>query len=117
VFLPSDSQPAYSTLYEVSQTLQERISQPITSVPLCSRSVSDAIVSLAEMRRCSVILLGASREGLLKTVLHGNIPALIADQVDSTVLTLRAALTVNQLDITATHYSDALFTNFNQVDD
>ena len=117
VFLPSDSQPAYSTLYEVSQTLQERISQPITSVPLCSRSVSDAIISLAEMRRCSVILLGASREGLLKTVLHGNIPALIADQVDSTVLTLRAALTVNQLDITATHYSDALFTNFNQVDD
>ncbi|MGL5033906.1 MAG: CBS domain-containing protein, partial [Microcystaceae cyanobacterium] len=115
VFLPSELEPDYGELYDLSRSLEERIKQPITSVPLCARSVSDAIINLAEMRRCSVILLGASRENLLQNVLHGNIPALVTEQLDNTVLTLRAALNSHQLDMTLIRSSDALFTDFNAI--
>ena len=50
------------------------------------------MISLAESQHCDVILLGASREGLLQNVIHGNIPTMIASQVQSTVILVRGAL-------------------------
>lgn len=92
VYLPSDPDPDYQSLQEVVQTLENKIDKPITSIPICSRSVVDAITDLANAKQCDVVMLGASREGLLKNVIHGNIPETIAKNVDSTVILVRGSL-------------------------
>jgi CIC family chloride channel protein len=96
VYLPSDRPPNYDELQDLAERLQSQLPQTITPIPLCSRSVTDAIASLAAVRRCDVILIGSSKEGLLQNVLQGNIPTLIAEQVESTVLIFRSALSSSQ---------------------
>ncbi|BFM38669.1 chloride channel protein [Synechocystis sp. LKSZ1] len=91
VYLPHNTE-AYDPFQDLKTqalALEEQISQPVVPIPVCAKSVTDALLSLAEARHCDAILLGASREGLLQTVLHGNIPALIASQTESTVLVFR----------------------------
>ncbi|PSF34462.1 chloride channel protein [Aphanothece hegewaldii CCALA 016] len=92
VYLPSDLDPDYQSLQEVTQALENKIDKPIISVPICSHSVVDAITDLAQAKNCDVVMLGASREGLLKNVIYGNIPETIAKNVDGTVILVRGAL-------------------------
>ena len=92
VYLGKNKSQDYSDLNQATKLLRNQLSRPIRSVPLCSQSVVDAVVSLAESQHCDVILLGASREGLLQNVIHGNIPTMIASQVQSTVILVRGAL-------------------------
>jgi CIC family chloride channel protein len=47
---------------------------------------------LAHTQHYDVVVLGASREGLLQQVVHGNIPEAIARGVNSTVILVRGAL-------------------------
>jgi hypothetical protein len=46
---------------------------------------------LAHTQHYDVVVLGASREGLLQQVVHGNIPEAIARGVNSTVILVRGA--------------------------
>ena len=92
VYLGKNKSQDYSDLNQATKLLKNQLSRPIRSIPLCSQSVVDAVVSLAESQHCDVILLGASREGLLQNVIHGNIPTMIASQVKSTVILVRGAL-------------------------
>ena len=92
VYLGKNKSQDYSDLHQAAKLLQNQLSRPIRSIPLCSQSVADAVISLAESQHCDVILLGASREGLLQNVIHGNIPTMIASQVQSTVILVRGAL-------------------------
>ena len=92
VYLGKNKSQDYSDLNQATKLLKNQLSRPIRSIPLCSQSVVDAVVSLAESQHCDVILLGASREGLLQNVIHGNIPTMIASQVQSTVILVRGAL-------------------------
>jgi len=92
VYLGKNKFQDYSDLNQAAKLLQTQLSRPIRSIPLCSQSVADAVISLAESQHCDVILLGASREGLLQNVIHGNIPTMIASQVQSTVILVRGAL-------------------------
>lgn len=71
--------------------LQKNLHLSITARPICSTSVVDAIANLAEAEKASVILIGASREGLLQQVIHGNIPQAIAQDTKSTVILFRGA--------------------------
>ena len=96
VYSPKDEISNYDDLQILTERLKNSLSQPITSVPLCSPSISDAIISLAESRRCEVVILGSSREGLLQNILHGNIPFSVANQVESTVLIFRSAFSAYQ---------------------
>jgi CIC family chloride channel protein len=54
--------------------------------------VPEAIIELAQKKQCDVIILGASREGLLKQVMHGNIPEAIARNSNCTVILVRGAI-------------------------
>ncbi|MGB7894248.1 MAG: universal stress protein, partial [Microcoleus sp.] len=50
-----------------------------------------ALIDLAQNDQCDAIVLGASREGLLKQVIHGNIPEAVARGCDCTVILVRSA--------------------------
>ncbi|NEQ80593.1 MAG: universal stress protein, partial [Moorea sp. SIO2I5] len=52
----------------------------------------DALIRLAKAQKYDVVVIGASREGLLEQAIHGNIPEAIARGVDSTVILVREAL-------------------------
>lgn len=91
VYLPRQSQ-RYDPFYDLKNLAErwsEQLQRPIIPIPVCSTSIADALSDLAEMRECAAIVLGASREGLLKNVIHGNLPTQIASQTNTTVFIFR----------------------------
>ncbi len=94
VYLPQQSSryDPFSDLKDLVERLGEQLQRPIVPIPICSPSVVDALSDLAEMRQCAAIVIGASREGLLKNVIHGNLPTQIATQTDTTVFIFRGAM-------------------------
>jgi CIC family chloride channel protein len=92
VFDPTDIAPDTTVLDADAQFLNNRLDTKVMPIPIRAHSVADAIVHLATADRCDVIVLGASREGLLQQVIHGNIPEAIARGVSSTVILVRGAL-------------------------
>jgi CIC family chloride channel protein len=72
--------------------VQRRVSVPVKSIFLCSSTITQAIVDLAAHHQCDVIVLGATRTGLLQQVIQGNIPAEIAQRCDCTVIIVREAI-------------------------
>jgi CIC family chloride channel protein len=67
------------------------LSGKVTATPVIASSVADGVINLVKTEHFDVVVLGASREGLLQQAIHGNIPAAIANQVDSTVILVRGA--------------------------
>ena len=84
---PPDA-PAYDTqlLEQDAVFLRQRTQSPVTTVAVCAPSVSDAVIDMAQKDQCDVIVLGASREGMLQQAIHGNIPEAIARQSRCTVI-------------------------------
>ena len=72
--------------------LRQRTQSPVTTVAVCANSVSEAVIDMAQKDQCDVIVLGASREGLLQQAIHGNIPEAIARQSRCTVILVRKAV-------------------------
>jgi len=72
--------------------LQDTTKATIHTRLINSSSVSEAIVEQADRNECDVIMIGASREGLLQQVVKGNIPAEIARDSNCTVLLVRRSL-------------------------
>ncbi len=66
-----------------------KLSNQITSVPLRSDSVAQGIINLVKTDESDVVLLGASREGMLQQAIKGNIPEAIVYGVDCTVILVR----------------------------
>lgn len=81
----------YVSINERGQAIEEYLNVSVYAVPLCSTSVSDAIISLAQANQFQLIVLGATREGLLKQAISGSIPQAIAQAVDTTVILVREA--------------------------
>ncbi len=74
------------------ETLQQRITGAIVTRAIGGDSVPEAVLQLAWQEPCDVIILGASREGLLTQVVQGNIPEAIAHYSDRTVILVRGAI-------------------------
>src|SRR5919199_3448735 len=89
VFTPSTLLPDTTMLEKAAFLLSQKLSCPVMTIPVRSYSVSDAVIQLAHTQQCDVVVLGASREGLLQQVVHGNIPEAIARGVNSTVILVR----------------------------
>jgi len=85
----SETQP----LLQLVQELSSQLNCPVMPKPLWGVPIPDAVVELAWGERCDVIMLGASREGLLKQAIQGNIPEAIASQSNRTVILVRGAIT------------------------
>ncbi len=88
VFESLESKPELKILREAISylTRQRKLSGKVTATPVIASSVADGVVDLVKTEHFDVVVLGASREGLLQQAIHGNIPAAIANRVDSTVI-------------------------------
>ena len=93
VHQPDADLPDLDALNEAMEFLSTRLSCPVALMPVCAESVANAVIDLAEKDQCDVILLGATREGLLQQVIQGNIPEAIARRCDCTVVLVRGAIT------------------------
>ncbi len=83
---PSDRQ----ILLQGQQMLKRHgVTCPVTTVTAEDAVVSDAILKVAQTDRADVIVLGATREGLLQQTLGVNIPEAIARESSQTVLVVR----------------------------
>jgi chloride channel protein, CIC family len=80
-------------LHQTVQQLSKELETMVMARPIWDDSVTMAIAQLAKRERCDVIMLGASREGLLQQVLRGNVPEAIARDSDCTVILVRGAIT------------------------
>lgn len=89
---PKQVPPDSPVLDEAMSFLGDRLACPVTLMPVCSNSVSDAVIDLAQKDQCDVIVLGATREGLLQQAIQGNIPEAIARRCDCTVILVRGAI-------------------------
>ncbi|PSB54980.1 chloride channel protein, partial [filamentous cyanobacterium CCP1] len=81
------------SLHGIVENLSVQLNCPVLSRPIWGNSISDKIIRLAWNEHCDVIVLGASREGLLQQVIKGNIPEAIATQSNRTVILVRGAIT------------------------
>jgi CIC family chloride channel protein len=91
VFPPSDHTYNTGLLQEDAELLRDRVSVPVITIPVCASSVSEAVIDMAQKDQCDVIVLGASREGLLQQAIQGNIPEEIARNCSCTVMLVRKA--------------------------
>jgi CIC family chloride channel protein len=91
VFPPSTGVPDTTGLDKATYFLNHKLPCNVVAIPIRSYSVSDAVTHLAHADQCDVVVLGASREGLLQQVVHGNIPEAIARGVNGTVILVRRA--------------------------
>ena len=93
VFEPSDSKPDIKLLKQARRELVRHWNfySIVTTAPVKASSVSEGIVNLVKSDHFDVVILGASREGLLQQAIKGNIPAEIASRCDRTVILLRLA--------------------------
>jgi CIC family chloride channel protein len=71
------------------EKLQSLVKTTINSVCIRSHSVIKAIIHLAEAEKCELVILGASRDSLLKQAFQGNIPEAIASALTTTVIIVR----------------------------
>ncbi len=95
---PNSSSPA--NLHILQQGMrylvrQRHLKGAVTAAPLQANSVAQGIIELVNAKDFDVVVLGASREGLLQQAISGNIPALIASSIDRTVILVRGAITSN----------------------
>ncbi|MBW4434267.1 MAG: chloride channel protein [Pelatocladus maniniholoensis HA4357-MV3] len=94
VFKPSESEPDMRILEEAIRILvrRQKLSSTVVAAPLEADSVTEGIINLVKTENYDVVVLGASREGLLQQAMKGNIPEAIASGVDSTVILVRGAI-------------------------
>lgn len=94
VFESSDLLPDLK-LQQANHELERhhQLAGKVIAIPVIARSVVEGVIDLVKEQNIDVIVLGASREGLLQQVINGNIPAAIALSVDCTVILVRGAIT------------------------
>lgn len=74
---------------------QKHLKGVVTAAPVQANSVAQGVIELVNAEDFDVVVLGASREGLLQQAISGNIPALIASSIDRTVILVRGAIASN----------------------
>ncbi|MFN4797500.1 MAG: chloride channel protein [Pseudanabaena sp.] len=92
IFSPADENYQASQLEKYADFLYKSLRFSVGTIPICSKSIADAILDLANQERSDVIMLGASREGLVQQIMHGNIPDAIARNSNRTIIIFRKAL-------------------------
>jgi CIC family chloride channel protein len=73
------------------ELVRNNLDCPISPLLIPENSVSQAVIKLTQQQEYSLVLLGASNEGLLQNVIKGNIPEAIAHHANSTVIIFRSS--------------------------
>jgi len=94
VFKPSELKPSMTLLEQTSRQLHHRKlnTTSVSMFAVKADSVSDGVINLVKTEDYDVVILGASREGMLQHAIQGNIPEAIASGVKSTVILVRGAI-------------------------
>lgn len=96
VFAPSERTPDTTALEKARSFLiryQKLSPSSVTATPVKATSVPEGVInSVKTASNIDVVVLGASREGLLQQTIKGNIPEAIASGVQSTVILVRGAI-------------------------
>lgn len=94
IFKSSESKPDMKALREeVCQSIRDRgLSSKIQAAPVEAKSVPAGVIHLVKQENYDVVIVGASREGMLQKAIKQNIPDAIAVGVDSTVILVREAM-------------------------
>ncbi|MFN6484681.1 MULTISPECIES: chloride channel protein [unclassified Nostoc] len=94
VFKPSELKPDMSVSEQAFRHLMRRckLSSTVVALPIQANSVAEGVINLVKTEGYDVVVLGASREGLLQQAIQGNIPEAIASGVESTVILVRGAI-------------------------
>lgn len=92
VYSPKAATPDMADLDRLATQIETQLDIDVMPLPIRAQSVSTAIIHLARTEACDVIVLGASREGMLQQAIHGNIPEEVATGVDCTVILVRSAI-------------------------
>jgi CIC family chloride channel protein len=94
VFKPSELKPYLQFLEEYTRQLirHRNLHSNVFATPIEADSVTEGVINLVKKEDFDVVVLGASREGLLQQAIHGNIPENIASGVDSTVILVRGEI-------------------------
>ena len=71
------------------EELQPHVETMVKPLSIASHSVVDGIRLIAHNQRAELVIIGASRDSLLKQTIHGNIPDAIASKLDTTVILIR----------------------------
>jgi chloride channel protein, CIC family len=94
VFNRSELKPDMSISEQAIRHLMRRrkLSSTVVALPVQADSVAEGVINLVKTEGYDVVVLGASREGLLQQAIQGNIPEAIASGVESTVILVRGAI-------------------------
>ncbi|MBH8563086.1 chloride channel protein [Nostoc sp. CENA67] len=94
VFKSSEIKPDMTVLEQAIRQLMRhrKLSSTVVAVPVQANSVAEGVINLVKTEGYDVVVLGASREGLLQQAIQGNIPEAIASGVESTVILVRGAI-------------------------
>ena len=92
VYHPKQEQYDSTALEQDAAFLRQRCRGTVEVTSVCANSVVEAVVDMAQNDQCDVIVLGASREGLLQQAIQGNIPEAIARDSKCTVILVRKAI-------------------------
>ncbi|MTJ14532.1 CBS domain-containing protein [Anabaena sp. UHCC 0187] len=86
--------PDMTVLEESTRQLMRHrnLQSNVVAASLQAESVIAGVIELVKTESFDVVVLGASREGLLQQAIQGNIPEAIASGVDSTVILVRSAI-------------------------
>jgi chloride channel protein, CIC family len=79
----------------VAQTAKQ-LNYTVAACPIWGAAIAEAVVKLAIAKHCDVIMLGASREGLLQQVIKGNVPEAITRDSLCSVILVRGAITASE---------------------
>jgi CIC family chloride channel protein len=91
VFTSVEAASQSTTLTDFATDLEHRLVCPVSEIPVWGSHIADSVLLLAEKQHTEVLLIGASREGLLQHAIKGNIPEAIARKSHSTVILFRSA--------------------------
>ncbi len=89
VYSPETKNLNSDQLYSTTKKLQNLLDTEVKYLTVCSTSVVSAVIQLAEIQKSELVILGASRDSLLKQAWYGNIPEAIRSKLDTTVIIIR----------------------------
>lgn len=79
-------------LERAAQYLEHRLHGSVKIAPVSARSVAEAVIEYSRRDHSDVIMVGASRDRLLRQVINGNVPEEIARNSKCTVILVRGSV-------------------------